>query len=475
MRVHHQPPDPATEPMVTAPLLFEKPCGTQVTIQNWSLAALIWPEDAGDAPKTGTLNVPFQGVDVRFPVRLKPAPDRPGELCLSGLSGRQRETLALFYRSLLSGKMATSGEVITSLDTPLDLVPMEETESEKAVTEKTGAVRTLRAALNVVVYVALAFAIVGVVGQNILTNLNRIDIQHGRVADMREDVLSLADGEVKYIKVVAGQSVTKGDVLVTLRNRKGEAELIKAKNLLGPAKEAYQAVADDLARLDGMTQELDPALRDAGLALLFESYLPKRRFEDVNIRFQRIAASSPTAAAPYDPAQILRSAILRERDIRAIDVKKRRADVLGRRDFVQSTQIVAPANGIVREMLVSKGQFLPRRTPVLTFESDEMRRTVGWVSEKFAETLYIGMPATIGFNTEGTRQRLGGTIVDLQADDNPQRPGEYGILVFVEPDGLSIEQARDQLRVGAPVNLEAARQSFPHLKRWIASWTAADV
>ncbi|CAN0182269.1 unnamed protein product, partial [Chrysoparadoxa australica] len=207
MRVHHQPPDPTTEPMVTAPLLFEKPCGASVTIQNWSLAALVWPEDAGDAPKTGTLNVPFQGVDVRFPVRLKPAPDRPQEQCLSGLSGRQRETLALFYRSLLSGKMASSEEVITSLDTPLDLVPMEETESEKAATEKSSAMQAFRAVANVVIYVAVAMLIVGVVGQNILSNLNRIDIQHGRVAKVTSEVLALADGEVRYIHAQPGKQV----------------------------------------------------------------------------------------------------------------------------------------------------------------------------------------------------------------------------------------------------------------------------
>ncbi|MCP4819311.1 MAG: biotin/lipoyl-binding protein, partial [Shimia sp.] len=401
MRVHHQPPDPTTEPMVTAPLLFEKPCGTSVTIQNWSLAALVWPEDAGDAPKTGTLNVPFQGVDVRFPVRLKPAPDRPQEQCLSGLSGRQRETLALFYRSLLSGKMASSEEVITSLDTPLDLVPMEETESEKAATEKSNAMQAFRAVANVVIYVAVAMLIVGVVGQNILSNLNRIDIQHGRVAKVTSEVLALADGEVRYIHAQPGKQVNKGDVLMTLRNRKGEAELDKAKALLGPAKRAFQAVVDDLARLDALTQELDPALRDAGLALLYETYLPKRRFEDAKTRFDRLLQSNPSSAAPYDPAEILRQAILKERNIRALDVKKRRADVLGRRDFVQSTQIVAPANGIVQEVLVSRRQFLTRRTPVLTFEADKTRQTVGWVSEKFAETLFVGMSAKIGFNAGG--------------------------------------------------------------------------
>ncbi|MGR3713384.1 MAG: HlyD family secretion protein [Shimia sp.] len=445
-----------------------------MTIQNWSLASLIWPEDAGDAPKTGTLNVPFQGIDIRFPVRLKPAANAPQELCLSGLSGRQRETLALFYRSLLSGKMASSADVITSLDTPLDLVPMEETEAEKSATLKSTPMRLLRAVLNVAIYVALAFAVIGVVGQNILTNLNRIDIQHGRVANTTLPVTALADGEVKYLNVTAGDSVQKGDVIATLRNRKGEAELSKAKSLLGPAKEAQSAAENDISRLDGLTQALDPAERDAGLALLFERYLPKRRFEDLNTRWLRVQASNPKAAKPYDPVLILRQAMQETREIRALDVKKRRADVLGRRDFVKSTQIVAPANGIIQDVLIAPGQFVARRSPVVTFEPDSLRQTVGWVSEKFAETLYLGMPATIGFNTQGLKQQIAGTIVDLQADDNPQRPGEYGILVYVEPDGLSVDSARSQLRVGAPINLEASRPSFVRLKAWLRSWSGKD-
>ncbi len=286
---------------------------------------------------------------------------------------------------------------------------------------------------------------------------------------------ALADGEVKRIHVSEGQRVTKGDVLVTLRDRKGEADLSRAKSLLGPAKAQYRAVNDDLALLDGLTQELNPDVRDAGLALLWETYLPKRQFETAMTRYLRIAANTPEAATSHDPAHILRKALLQDRNIRAIDVKKRRADVLGRRDFVQSTQIVAPANGIVREVLAFKGQFLPRGTPALIFDPDGTRQTLGWVSEKLAETLYIGMPATIGFNADGQRQRLSGRIVDLRADDTPQRPGEFGILVVVEPDSISPAAARAQLRVGAPVNIEAARRQIPRLSRWLTFWTTSDV
>ena len=41
------------------------------------------------------------------------------------MNSRQRETLALFYRNL-SGKMATTTDMITALDTPVDPVPMDE-------------------------------------------------------------------------------------------------------------------------------------------------------------------------------------------------------------------------------------------------------------------------------------------------------------------------------------------------------------
>lgn len=85
---------------------------------------------------------------MRFPVRLFKQ-ENEGLVSLEGLSGRQRETLALFYRSLLSGKMASSGDVITRLDTPVDLVPMEQTEEEQAEQPVKFTPRPIRVQFNI--------------------------------------------------------------------------------------------------------------------------------------------------------------------------------------------------------------------------------------------------------------------------------------------------------------------------------------
>ena len=150
MKVCHQTPGSGLDWKVRAPLIVETPSGATVAIAQWSLAGLDWPEDVPECPATGTLSVPFQGVDIRFPVRL--AKGGAGIVHLEGLSGRQRETLALFYRSLLSGRMASSGDVITSLDTPVDLVPMDETEDEQVRKPMRLLPRPVRVAFHVITY-----------------------------------------------------------------------------------------------------------------------------------------------------------------------------------------------------------------------------------------------------------------------------------------------------------------------------------
>lgn len=295
MKIRHESPHADMDWKVHAPLMLETPNGGCVHIERWSLAGLVWPDDAPECPKTGTLGVPFQGVDVRFPVRLAPC-DESGLICLEGLSGRQRETLALFYRSLLSGRMASSADVITALDTPIDLVPMEQTEAEKTEQPGTFLPRPLRIALNVATYLLLATLVAGVIGKNIFANLDRIDIQHGRVVGS------------------AGQA----------------------------------------APLPGIS------------------------------------------------------------------------DLIG-------------------------GQL-----------------TAGWVSESFAETLYIGMPATIGFNEDGAKITLNGVIADLRARNDPEQPGEFGIIVTIAADDPGADATQTLSRRGAPVNLEAKRQMGQRLRSWLS-------
>ncbi len=470
MRVTHQPPAPAIEPMVQAVLLFEMPDGQVVTIRQWSLAELDWPEDAPKAPKAGTLSVPFQGVDVRFPVRLSPSPDRPGAQILSDLSGRQRETLALFYRSLLSGKMACSEDVITSLDTPLDLVPMEETVSEKEVGQKSPTVRALRVAFSVATYVALACVVFGVIGQSILTNLDRIDIQHGRVVGPTTHLVAPQAGTVSEIIVSSGDHVTAGSVLARVKNPSFEADLEKARASLAASELALERVNVALDELDRVGRHQDETIRLAGIERIYEAHDLEGRFSDIRERWLALDDRGAPSAYPHDPFEITRRRLLEKQEFRTLELRRSRVERSGRREIAKSTRIVAPTDGIISEVLIQQGQFVTTGAATISLEAEELRQTVGWVSERFAETLYIGMPASVGFNDAGRKAQIDGVISDIQAGDHPDRPGEYGILVWVQPSDMDLAEARNRLRIGAPVNLEAKRQITNRAKNWLRGW-----
>ena len=105
-----------------------------------------------------------------------------------GLSGRERETLAIFYRSILSGRMASTDEVITSLDTPVDLVPMEETESEIAVASPSKAAKTWRLIRNIVLQLVLATVVFGYAGSLAWDRFAYVHLQNGPHCRARRDV-----------------------------------------------------------------------------------------------------------------------------------------------------------------------------------------------------------------------------------------------------------------------------------------------
>ena len=466
MRIRHETPDADMDWKVHAPLVLETPLGSSVRIDSWSLSSLVWPEGAVDCPNTGTLSVPFQGVDIRFPVRL--SHDAETNLVrLEGLSGRQRETLALFYRSLLSGKMASSGEVITSLDTPVDLVPMEQTGTEQSEQPAKFISRPISVAFNIATYLLVAAMVVGVVGSNIFTNLDRIDIQHGRVLAPMHPVFPSQGGFVQSVEVSAGQHVKTGDVLIRLRDPETHAQLEQAGAELAVAAAEYDRILTAQNDLAAQVSEGDVALRMAVAARIYTQFLGKGGFDDMRRQWMSMRGRNDDLAAISDPVAIVADLLTGEVARRAARVESLRARHDALRDVTDSTHIRAPSDGIVQEVLVQPGQLFGAQEKDLIFERSEPRATIGWVSEKFAETLYIGMPATIGLNENGKRITLEGVITDVRAGDHPERPGEFGIMVTVSATELDALATKERFRLGAPVNLEAKRQMGQRLRAWL--------
>ncbi|MEL6610311.1 MAG: hypothetical protein AAFO93_15495, partial [Pseudomonadota bacterium] len=180
MRTRHERPDADLAFNVSAPLKLTLQDGQELHVCHWSLSGFDLSPLPDIAPTRGTLSIPFQGVDIAFPVTFAQAAEG-SRFVWTNLTVRQRETLQVFYNSLLSGRMASTDDMITSLDTPVDLVPMGETEAEVAADPKSGRSRSLRALWNILAYALTASVIVGVLGSNIVSRVSQVPIQHGRV------------------------------------------------------------------------------------------------------------------------------------------------------------------------------------------------------------------------------------------------------------------------------------------------------
>lgn len=466
MKVLYEPPETELAWKVRAPLVVETPTGEAVRIESWSLAGIVWPDDAPACPQTGTLSVPFQGVDIRFPIRLVLQEDGT-TVGFEGLSGRQRETLALFYRSLLSGRMASSAEVITSLDTPVDLVPMGETETEQTQQPVRFIPRPLRVAFNVATYLLIATMVVGVLGNNIFTNLDRIDIQHGRVLAPMVQAFPERKGFIETLESAPGSKVRAGDILIRLRDPETQALLQGVEVELGVATEAYGHVAEALAELEDQEGAENLTLRMAVASRLYARFIGTNGFDDMRRQWITLRERNRELTTAYDPLLIVRDILRAEAASRAAKVASLKASRASYLEMIDRNHVRAPTNGTVRALQAQVGAPFGAMDEDLLFETDDPRVTIGWVSERFAETVFIGMPATIGLNERGEKIKIPGAVTDVRAGDHPERPGEFGIVVTVTATGVSSADTKTRLRIGAPVNLEAKRQLGKRFRDWV--------
>lgn len=453
MKIRHEMPSSELDWKVQAPLMLETPSGEVVRIESWSLAGLEWPQDQADRPATGVLSVPFQGVDIRFPVRLK-AGSETGHMHFEGLSGRQREVLSIFYHSILSGRMAGSEDIITSLDTPVDLVPMSETEEEKSAGSTKKISRPFRIFFHVASYVLLACVVLGILATSAFRIATRIDIPHGRVVAPIATSLPASEGFVQSVSVEPGETVVAGQILVRLRDPKLQAELAEARAHLVLAEKDLERVQDAIAALTDLQTVTPLETRGALAAQIYAQMIGDRGFETLWDRWILLVEAENPAAASLDPFSFAFEKLRELEAVRMTRVRTLRAARDGHKNAINYSHVRAPEDGVVHEILVRKGQPYGPDDLAVVFEGAAPRVAVGWVSERFAEKIFIGMPAQIGVNSAGKRLKVEGEVTNVTAGHDPKRPGEFGIIVTVAPSDMSATETKHLLRLDAPVSLE---------------------
>lgn len=429
--ISHERPAPETEPHVIAPLIVALPDGRRLTARKWSLAGIRDGVLAGTDLTGARLMIPFQGIEVGFPVHLAPAPGG-GFWAFEGLTGRQREALGLFYRNLMTGKMAATDEVITALDTPVDLVPMGETEEEKAAGLARVRPRALRIVWNVIYYALLLAVVGGYLGSLAWKRLDHVALSNSRYVAPIVELSAPAPGFVTEIAAPAGTEVRAGDLLVRMTDPEAEASLAEVRGLISQAE---ARLAEAKARLDrhlqgrGAARALasDPVAFDVGTTLV------PGDFHDIRLRL--------------------------EQDIRLIELELRalRGERGRLRDRSRALEVLAPQAGRIDQLLVPVDGYQRVGTPLLVFETDAPRRVIGWLDASEAAHVWQGMRASVRYSVAGETRTAPAIVAAIEAGSDPLRPDAYGLLVYLDLSGLTLAETRSLLPHNAAVEVRLHR------------------
>ncbi|MCL4186983.1 MAG: HlyD family efflux transporter periplasmic adaptor subunit [Rhodobacteraceae bacterium] len=418
---------------VAAPLLVGLADGSVVQVREWSLRALYSAELAGSELAGASLSIPFQGVHIFFPVTLEPG-TVPGEVLLKELSGRQREVLALFYRNLLSGRMAAVADVITALDTPVDLVPLTETDRERTAATAGMSPRPVRVVAHLLVYLALAAAVFGYLAYAVYQRFDSVPLQNARVtADLRV-LAAPAVAVVGEVLAVPGAAVAAGAPLMRLS-----------------APETRRTLEELMLAIERNTAQV----RDVEMRLAAH----------LAVRGAAVEAGAEDPGVPLQPGDFhdVRMRLEDELRDRARDLRVLQAEAGRLREALAALDVLAPTSGRVLAVEVAPGQAVGAGTPLVAFESDGPRTVDGWLPDALAGSVWTGMRASVRLSREGTPVVLAGRVADIQAE---ARPGNTAgaIRLRIALDALSEAETREILGVGAPVRASVARGVW---RRWL--------
>lgn len=466
MNIRHECPHPDLSFLVTAPLFLQTQDGRRMTVERWSLGEVRLHEDE-PLPEGGLeLIVPFQGVAVQFPVKLTPTGE-PGAYSFADLTVRQRETLAVFYNGVLSGRMATTGEMITSLDTPVDLVPMGETEEEKAEGVAKAKPRFLRTIWNVVFYAMLALFLIGFVGEQVWSRLSEISLDHARFVAPIIEYAAPEAGHVDRIYVEVGQVVSAGDPLIRLEDTDRESDVDEVRMEVRVAERRLNAARAAVER--HLKQR--PIYREEFLQAFYAVWRPWRRHEPRAVAYPPAIQRAWEALLRFDRGEDLRPGgyqdILTELERRLeeadFDYRRWKRELRLRKAAADEMVVRAKTDGTVFAIHTLKRDFVARGDLVVEVEENAPRQAVGWLDDRMATSVHIGMKAEIAYIFRGQPKRVMGEIIDLQAGVDSVQPDRFGMVVTIKADGMGLKKTRKWFRNNAPAEIALKRDWLARL------------
>lgn len=434
--IAHERPAPETEPHIIAPLIVTLADGSRLVARQWSLRGIRDSVLNGCDLEGARLEIPFQGIDIGFPVTLVPAADG-SRWTFEGLTGRQREALGLFYRNLLTGKMAAIEEVITALDTPVDLIPMGETATEKAAGMAKSKPRAVRAVLNIVWYVGLFCAVIAFLGDFVWGRLEGMTLSHARVYSDRFELKAPHEGYLHFEATGTGL-MGEATTIAWIVDPEIEAAIADGERRLAVLQ---TRIAEGRARLD-----LHLAMRDSVR-------------ESIERLYSQAGVDRFDAGIPVRPGDFNDQRMKLEQELRGFedDLDQATADLRRLRQMQTSMRITAPTGGHVAERIAVEDQYVRAGEVIAIYETDAPRVVRGWLDDRMAGRVMPGMKAEIRLAGDRSDQMVSGEVVSVEASSSPEAPDVFGLVVTIVAPQLTASETRERFDFNRPVEVVVKR------------------
>lgn len=452
MRIEHQTPHPELAFKVTAPLRVIRQDQTVLTAKGWTLADI--ELDADDlVGEPVELMVPFQGVDLRFPIVLQQT-SQVGTYSLTGLTGRQREILALFYRGILSGRMASGEDMITSLDTPVDLVPMEQSEDE-AKPNAPKVIRMTKVLMNLALYSVLALVMVLTAGSLVWDRMTSVSLQHARVVAPIVPHLVATPGYASKILVGPGDVVRQGQKLIAVSLPDADADVEDIRelrsNLVKDISDLRRQKSEILANREGDLKTLEMRYVAARDTRRIQDYFGGYDLRAVTVAYLRWVMF----------AQTINDAELQNIDAELAkledDLSRASRDLGIAKDAAGAADIYATVSGTVQDIMVFKNQYLNRSQTAVVLEEDANRMIQAWLPEDRLASIHLGMPVEVQVIGQGGHQKMIGEIASISGARDATVSDAFGLQIQVHVPFDDLNDSRAHLFADAPATVRALR------------------
>jgi HlyD family secretion protein len=231
---------------------------------------------------------------------------------------------------------------------------------------------------------------------------------------VRETELRIAPdttGRLQSVRVVAGQSVQKGDVLAVLSNPELEASVLEAKaaahrtladrtNVYAGVRREEQDIAGQNVRRAQANLVLAHLQYDRAATLAAKNFVSKQRFDEnaASLREAQAALELARSAEARDRAGPTRE----ERIVADSQVAQADAKVADLQAQFAKTQLLAPTDGVIALLVAEPGEVIPPGEAVLTMTTEHGQWFSFTVREDRLRGLGVGSKQKVTLDTGET-------------------------------------------------------------------------